>query len=275
MNLNETIAFLKNCSEEEKKKFVKGRIEYLRNNDVEKNKYGQSPSIQARFSGPVAFRTFLDEDLTQIVPANSFESIYTYYFDISEEIFNSLIDEIRKSDDNNIPNLCDSVSKVVFDYLGGREVKGTLKDRLSHIKDEDALETGEKNYISSFKETGNAWCTERATIVHQLFKMLGVESEIIISPISVDGKNEHHAFNMIRGDKNTILIDATMIDYSKLEENYDSIVDVLPYDSFDTLKDVPERKFKGKNNEDRTCIINPKGTPLHIVNVGYYAEHGL
>ena len=36
-----------------------------------------------------------------------------------------------------------------------------------------------------------------------------------------------------------------------------------------------QKELKEKNNENRTCIITPKGTPLHIVNVGYYAEHGL
>lgn len=274
MSLEEVIEYIKTCNDAEKSEFIEKRIDYLNKNETELSSNGIGYAIKAYANEPVAYRFFLHKDANEIMAVSSFASMYGYYFDITQEVAQMLLSEIKASDVSDIQQLCAAVSKVIFDYFGGRSVQGTLKDRLSHIKDEDVLLDGEKNYISAFKGTGQAWCAERTAVAHQLFKILGIESQIVVSPVVVDGKPEYHAFNMIRGEENTILFDSTMIDYSQPEDNYDSIVEVLPLESFDKLNKISERIFMGKNGEERSCKINPKNVSMRIIDVGYSKSKG-
>ena len=275
MKLEEVIQYIKEADDLQREEFIHERIKFLKEHDVEKNKDGKSLSIKSFASEPVAYRFFLDENSNEIMAVNAINSMYGYYFDINEEIAEMLLKEIKNTDVKTIEDVCAVVSKVVFDYVGGRSVSGDIKDRLSRLKESDELDDNEKNSISAFKGSGNAWCSERSSIAHQLFKILGIESQIVVSPIEVDGKMEYHAFNMIRGDKTSIIFDSTMIDYSVPEEGYTSIVEVLPRDSFDTLNGISERRFQSRNGEKKSCVINPQNCKVRIVDVGYMDEKGL
>ena len=103
-------------------------------------------------------------------------------------------------------------------------------------------------------------------MAHQIFTMLGLESELVISPIWLDErlrkdnsiKTEMHAFNMIRYNGKTFLFDSTLIDYSKPIEEQNSIVEILSDSAFDTLIGISKRSFSSRAGNFRTCVYNPK-----------------
>ena len=264
MDIKKLIKFIKNSNETQLSEFVDKRLEYLYKKEAQSEK--KYPyQVKPYPNNVVLFRYFLDEK-TPIVIGDGLGDYYAYHFDINEELSTRLFLEIQSSNINNINDICSIVSNVVFNYFGGKTVNGTIEDRLSHVVPADYLQDNEKNFISSFKDSGNAWCMERATATHQMFKMLGIESQIIISSVIVDGKRDVHAFNMIRMGENTFLLDTSMIDYSQ-QDNYNPIFQVLPYESFDTLEGVTERTFVGKDNQTRSCVINPQNKSTRVFDV--------
>ncbi len=259
------IEALKNATDEEISTYVKNRIETLKSRDqMNKSKGFVSPN-HAATHGVVASRYFFTEDTHKINISGGLGDIYSYYCDINEELYTNFIKKARDKKIRTKEDLCKEVSQTVFDYYGGITTIGTEKDRLSHLTNDDSIEysQGEKNKLSAFKNTQNAWCVERAVATHQLFSMLGAESELIMTKVEVDEKPEIHALNMVRlgkdNEKETLLIDTTMIDYQELNENngeYTSIVQRLPGESFDTFDYVEERHFYGKEGQSRSCRYN-------------------
>lgn len=276
MNPNEIIEFIKNASVEELEKFIRDRIEYLNETEVQRRSqdknnsgYKMGQEIKPVAQTICAYRTFISEDCHAILANNGQFSPQGYYFDATEEIVAMLAVQIKKQQPETIEELCEVVSKVVFDYFGGRQTKGTIKDRLSHIKNDciyDSEGYEERDKISAFKGTTHAWCVERACVMHQLFKFLGIESQIVMAPIMKEGGElDYHAYNMIRGVNQTIVLDSTMIDFSKPEDGYTSIVQYLPYESFDTFEGFEERKFVGINDNERTCVYNAGVDAIMVV----------
>ena len=276
MNPTEILEFLKNASVEELEEFIHKRIDYLNENEIQrinqdKNNLGYKKGFDIK---PIkdsvsVYRTFISENGHAVIANNSKFFPQGYYFDATEEIVAMLVVELKKQQPETIEELCAVVSKVVFDYFGGRQTKGTVADRLSHIKNECIYEEeGEQDKISAFKGTTNAWCVERACVMHQLFKFLGIDSQIVMAPIMKEGGElDYHAYNMIRGQNQTILLDPTMIDFSKPEEGYTSIVQYLPYESFDTFEGFEERKYYGINGNEKTCAYNVNVDSIVIFDI--------
>ncbi len=215
---------------------------------------------------PVAYRYTLDSEKTEIYINGGFDEGISYYFDATEELCKSLTKKIKSHKVQNFEELSKLVAETIFEYIGGAEVSGTASDRLTHLVTQDKLADDEKNYISAFKGTQHAWCFERASMAHQLFKFLGYECELAISPLIVDGKSDLHAFNLIKLNDRVVLFDATMLDYSKNNPSETCIVfDNLPLSCYDNLQNIPERVFHSKNNE-RRCTINPSNISAKILS---------
>ncbi len=252
----------------ELEEFIAKRVEELSKTEVYEYKDWHRAICVKPSNAPTIFRTFLDEINSEIYAQDGFATIYSYFFDATKDLILSLAEKLKQSGfDGDAETLCKIVSSVVFEYFGGREIVGTLEDRLSHIKDADYLAEDENNKISAFKGSGNAWCMERATSAHQIFKFLGIDSEVVVSSILSDGNFEIHAFNMIKSDAGTILFDATMIDYSIKSEDYSSIVQMLPESSFDTLEGIEPRTLVSKTGGSRVCVINPNNLPARVVGI--------
>lgn len=221
---------------------------------------------------PSAFRFALNEKNTEIYADAGAMNPSFYFFDATEELCDSLIKKMKKLVPQNLEEISKIVAKTIFEYVGGDEVAGTIGDRLSHIKELDSLNDNEKNFISAYKNTKNAWCMERASMAHQLFKFLGFECELVISPVIVDGKRDSHAFNLIKLNDRVVMFDSAMLDYSKNDPSETCIVfDKLPLSSFDELQNVPERVFHSKTNQERHCLINPENQAT-IVRPKIYKE---
>ena len=276
MELKETIKQINkmgNASQEEIQSFVEERIKSIEDQyepEFYNLKSGYKMWELFKPDHLIANRCFFTEDRHKIYIGCGIGDQFCYYCDANEDLLSMFIQEVKNKQIKTREELCKTVSKVVSDYYGGIDTLGTTKDRLSHIKCDDDLDldNNEKNYLSSFKGTQNAWCVERAIATHQLFLMLGAESEIVDTDVIVDGKTENHALNMVRIGGQTLLIDNAMIDYKQLEESngeYSGIVQILPPESFDTFEGVEERRFFGKEGQERSCVYSSKKYRFRVV----------
>lgn len=262
MTLEQKLNNIHNATEEELKNAIKSKYQKLEAMPVQPNERHIRPSIS-----PVVYRNYINSTGSDVqITGGMVDDIQYYYVDNTCDIFEDFAKKVQRLKPNSIEDLFRYISSTIFEYIGGVEVEGSLDDRLGHIKE------GENSKLSSFKDSKNAWCMERSVMAHQIFSMLGIESELVISPIWLDEKKrkdgtmrtEQHAFNLIRHNGKTYLFDATLIDFSKSVEEQTSIVEVLPSDVFDTLQGIPKRKFRGKAGNERSCVYNPKNMQPYI-----------
>ena len=263
MTLEQKLNNIHYATEEELKNAIESKYQKLEAKPVQPNERHIRPSIS-----PVVYRNYINSTGSDVqITGGMVDDIQYYYVDNTCEVFENFANKVQQSKTNSIEELLKYVSSTIFEYIGGIEVDGNINDRLSHLQE------GENSKLSSFKGSKNAWCMERAVMAHQIFSMLGIESELVISPIWLDEKKkkdgtmktEQHAFNLIRHKGKTYLFDSTLIDFSKSFDEQTSIVEVLPSDVFDTLEDIPTRIFKGKNGQERKCVYNPKNNQPYII----------
>jgi len=255
MKLKEKLENLITLNEEELQKIINERFLELEFKVVKPNEKHIRPAIS-----PVIYRNYINSTQSDVQITGGFDDVLFYYVDNTREIFENFINKLKQEQPNSLEDIFKSVSQTIFEYIGDIGVSGDLSNRLSHFQDDD------KSKLSSFKGTRNAWCMERSVMAHQIFTMLGLESELVISPIWLDEKlrkdnsikTEMHAFNMIRYNGRTFLFDSTLIDYSKPIEEQNSIVEILPETAFDTLNGISKRCFSSREGNIRSCVYNPK-----------------
>lgn len=204
--------------------------------------------------------TFLHPDLTEIFISTSYP-VYSYYFDDEKEIYQIFAKELKKiNDPKDMKQILSAVSESIFDYIGGAKVNGDDYTRMAMLKPSSHLDDNEKNKISVFKNSGNAWCVERAAMAQQLCKFIGLESKIIMTTISNNGEHQIHAFNLVKANGKTYLFDSAVMSYPKENEKYNAIAFTLPEDVFDkNMIDtdlVPEREVVGKSGKHYKIIYD-------------------
>lgn len=197
-----------------------------------------------------------------------------YIVDNTLDVMKIFSKNLKMLEVNSLEDLCNVITKTIYEYFGSEKVEGDLSIRV-------ALSNEKK--LSAFKNSKNAWCQERSIVVHQIFKMLGIESELVVSSIWLDGKMnkygkpkmEAHAYNLIRFNGKTFLFDATLIDFSIDKEFNNSLICELPFEAFDQLINVPERKFRSFDGRDRVVVYNPLNRVTQCVDVGYFEDEDL
>ena len=276
MELEEIIDFLRTASEEECSKFIEDRLQIL--NETDKGIIGGLSYIpvEPQNGCALAFRFTLTDNKSVIAIDSYGEG--GYIFDESETVSKMLIENIKKLNVNDIEGLFAVTTKVVFDYFGCRKPVGAPEDRYDLVE-----ESRQKNPLmssigdtygrfSAFKGTQKGWCHERSAIVHQLFKILGVESQIVTTPIIIERNgnqsSDAHSFNMIRIDGKTILIDTTMMNFvgekdvsgKFISGNFEPAIEILPYETFDTLKggSLDARQVQNSDGTLSIVTIDPK-----------------
>lgn len=190
-----------------------------------------------------------------------------YFVDNTQDIMVVLSKQLKMVETNSLEDLCNAITQTIYEYFGSEKVEGDLLDRV--------VLSSEKK-LSAFKNSKNAWCQERAVVAHQIFKMLGIESELVVSSIWLDGKMnkynkpklESHAYNLIRFNGKTFLFDATLIDFSINKTVNNSLICELPFDAFDQLINVPERQFRAIDGRNRVVVYNPSNSVTSCVDVG-------
>lgn len=126
--------------------------------------------------------------------------------EIFEFLFENVKNEFKESPKNYRDykkKLFRCVQKTVFDYLGvGRPGLGQREHILRTI-----FEMDQKASIRNFKGNSYGECTERASLAHECFKMLGFESVLATEQVYIENKKMLHAINFVKIGEKTYLYD--------------------------------------------------------------------
>ena len=232
---------------------------YLPENDKTYSKYIVPPRSENDFTIR-AYDFFLDPNDVSITISNGWPT-YSYYFDDEKEIYENLAFELSKeSNPYDTEKVINSISRAVFEYIGGAKVQGNDFDRLALLKPDYELDDNEKNRISNFKGSKKAWCVERACLAHQLFKFLGIDSKIIMSTISNNGENQIHSFNLIKLDNKSIIFDCSVMNPPDNNNEYNPIAYTLPPEVYDNnltnIENLPIREITGLSGRQYKIIYD-------------------
>ena len=164
-------------SEDEIIEFVKSRLNELESNSEEK-KVGQGYTylFQEYISEKVHYKagaSFEDAECPDLI-----------YDDITPYV--ELIKSVREASWYNELSLFSTVFFTVYNYLPSEDIGlGRALTYMSH--------KNERVSIKTIRENGCAFCSEKAGMAHNLFKFLGIDSEVACGYRD----SEMHAFNMI------------------------------------------------------------------------------
>ncbi len=173
--INKRIFELK--SDEEIVNFVKERLNELENNSEEKT-VGQNytDSFQDYISQKIHYKAvdkFANDECPDLV-----------YDDITPYV--NLIKEIKKDSWYNTLTLFTTIFFVVHKYLPNNGIGlGRYFTYVSHI--------GQKLSIKTISDNEIAFCSEKAGMAHNLFKFLGIDSELVCGA----SEGEMHSYNFI------------------------------------------------------------------------------
>ncbi len=100
----------------------------------------------------------------------------------------------------------------IFNYMSSKESKDNIYDTLEkrQLLYFNAMKTGKKSLsIKEFYKNKAAFCSENTGLAHNIFKILGIDSQFVIGKRN----NENHAFNIIfpkgYGNSPAVLFDSS------------------------------------------------------------------
>ena len=187
-------------SDEEIKTFVESRIAELENNSVEATVgQGYTDSFSEYISDKVHYKAaakIKDKECPDLV----YDDLTPYY---------NLVKELNKNGNYAVLTLFTTIFYIVNDYLPSDDIGwGRALTYFSHHE--------KRLSIKTVRENGCAFCSEKSGMAHNLFKFLGIDSEVICGARGKD----LHAFNMIYpngyGNEPMILYDPSFfVDFIK------------------------------------------------------------
>lgn len=100
----------------------------------------------------------------------------------------------------------------IFNYMSSKESKDNIEDTLieRHLLYFNAMNTGRESLsIKEFHKNKYAFCSENTGLAHNIFKILGIDSQFVIGKRN----DENHAFNIIfpkgYGNSPAVLFDSS------------------------------------------------------------------
>lgn len=190
----------------------------------------------------------------------------TFKVDDLETMYKMIIEQIKETDPKNFKEIFKSVATVVYDYVGGALVEGTMEDRFKHIILDDEFEDANAyNLLSSIKGSKHAYCVERSIIAQEIFTFLGLNSRVVFSPVTINGNKEIHCFNIIKEENKSYIIDTSLIDCATTETVYNPIAFEGETEQGLNLRNIPTRKTISSRGEVVEIIYNPEN--LNVRNI--------
>ena len=127
----------------------------------------------------------------------------------------------------SLENIGDVVFDTVWQYFGGID---NINERLKYFPDIDDEEELGIGTLSSLKGQDVAMCVERASLAHNLFKSLNINSTLKFLEIMIDGKYDSHAFNLIEDNNKFYIYDSTL--RKKVGDKFGPIFVEIPKDYY-------------------------------------------
>lgn len=104
-----------------------------------------------------------------------------------EQPYKELIVKLNQNGSYNIPFLCNKIFEIIDRYLPSSDKTGIKR------MDTYSGAVNGKISISEISKRGVAFCSEKAGLAHNMFKLLGIDSETVIGAKG----SEMHAYNLI------------------------------------------------------------------------------
>lgn len=182
-----------------------------------------------------------------------------------------IIKQIKEQRVINGPVLTTLIFYSILEYL---PTSGDVSDRfdtyLSHLKQ------GEIS-IKDIKERKCAFCSENSGLSHNMFKLLGIDSSLIVGRRD----NEPHAYNFLYpngyGNQPTILFDPSHhIDFTKEEKKFSfGFYKVLSEEECNKMESREEVKLNLNSTEEKIRMVYRLGDEYQMVQSNPVYKIGL
>lgn len=199
-------------TDEEILEFLKERIMFLDNQSIETTMGQNYTDIFEEFISSKVHYKSVASSRNRECPNLVFDDI-TPYFD--------LLKELSKSGDYlNELLLFTPLMMNIFNYLSSKESKKDIEDTL-YTRQRlywDYMTSGKKEIsIKEFHNQRCGFCSENAGLAHNIFKILGIDSQLVIGKRN----DENHAYNLIfprgYGNQPAVLFDPSYTIDFKME----------------------------------------------------------
>lgn len=182
----------------------------MENYNIKRKNYNKNIGInsfgRARFGGIISsYSDELSND-NVICIGVGLEITHCKIGDISDA-YEILKEKITESFPGSLENISEIVFDTVWRYFGNID---NIRERLNYFPDSDYEEEFGIGTISSLKGKNAAMCVERASLAHNLFKSLNINSTLKFLEIKIDGKYDAHAFNLIEYDNKFYIFDSSL-----------------------------------------------------------------
>ena len=256
MTKDEAIKIISNCKNDEKLElFLQNRINELEG-EAQERTVGQdyTTTFQEYISSKTHYKPvggIKDHACPDLVYDD-----YEPYFELFKEIYR-LSKGVQDSFVSFEPFLFDCIKQIISHYTfdGNRSIDQDDRDMFyfsAAYREEKAVR------ISQFKHKSMALCSENSGMAHNMFKILGMDSEVVMG----SRNNNNHAYNLFfpNGYGN---IPAVLVDFSfpaKCESKSSHKVYDLPY-----YKVLSEEEYHNLM-EGKPISINATKSISHLLN---------
>ena len=251
----------------------------MENNKIEFNNINRDigvNSYRGAFYGGI-ISSYSDE-LTNdnvICISSGLDKIHCKIGDFSDA-YDMLKEKIKGYSQLSLENIGDVVFDTVWQYFGGID---NINERLKYFPDIDDEEELGIGTLSSLKGKNVAMCVERASLAHNLFKSLNINSTLKFLEIKIDGKYDCHAFNLVENNNKFFIFDSTL--RRKVGDKFGPIFIEIPKDYYlQLMKPNPSDAskisysldviFDGVNNK-REVIYSPDKE--NVLSEDLYSHH--
>lgn len=174
----------------------------LSNNSEIKKKLGINRFGDMIFGIISASNNFIDEQ-TEIIIENEHTNRIIVTTGNLDDLYLCMLEKVKTLPVESLKNILSIVSDTVSEYFGEN---GDVKKRLEFLPDSDK----ELGTLVHLKGKNVASPVERAVLSQNLLKLLGFNSTIKQSTITIDGHEEYHAYNIIRLNKKNYIYDCSL-----------------------------------------------------------------
>lgn len=256
------LEIINNCkSDEELKSVISSRLSELDNKATKVDQigfldYGKSINL---FKGFIPFSTRVKYDRMAV----------TTYSMNTVDFFYECANFIRKFNITSKGALISGLEtfmNMYFGYPGNITRDNIFEERAwsQTTTDEEYFKALENNTIGYLKGTGAAECTERSALANQLLSFFGTEVYFCMGCLDNNGREEAHAFNVVKRKNDYALLDYSVPVTSFKSDNtlqcYYPFVgtisesEFVPFVNGDDIKTFNDHYYVGKERKENSCV---------------------